>query len=108
LTFESESQLLRIEKEAFSDCFSLKAIRIPGSVNSLVKDWALKSSFRSVIFEAGASLRTMLENGDVDLNGRFQIEIVMCDCELDLAAYSIDVRRYVSTPVTPLKADSQA
>jgi hypothetical protein len=89
LTFESRSQLSRIEARAFYHCSSLESLFIPGLIRELAKDWALMSSLRLVTFESASSLRAMIETDSVDLSGHFDIDIVVCDCELNFPGSSV-------------------
>jgi hypothetical protein len=91
LTFESGSKLNRIEALAFSLCYSLQSVHIPQSVSTLAPNWATTSSLTQVIFESGASLRTMIETSQVDLAGNFDIAILHWDCALVIPGYSAHV-----------------
>jgi hypothetical protein len=90
LTFESGSKLSRIERLAFDCCFKLKSIVIPRSTRELRKDWALCSSLVYVVFESVVSLRTMIENDQIDLRKHFEIKFVDRDCGLDFRGYSVE------------------
>jgi hypothetical protein len=69
--------LNRIEAKAFDSSRRLQSISIPRSVQALVKDWALKSALRLVVFASAASLGMMIEkyekfevsDGKVDFPG---------------------------------------
>jgi hypothetical protein len=91
LTFESGSMLTRIEANVFMSCRSLKSIRIPRAIQTLEKDWSIGSSFDNVTFESAASLRVMIETGNADFDGAFQIRIEECDCELVFTGYTVAV-----------------
>jgi hypothetical protein len=57
VTFESESRLLRIEKNVFAMCSSLSSIRIPSSVETLCEGcFCGCSSPFQVTFESGSKL----------------------------------------------------
>jgi hypothetical protein len=98
LTFESGSKLNRIERLAFDRCFKLKSIVIPRSTRELRNGWARDSSLVCLIFESSLSLRTMIENDQVDLNPGFRIKFkkgftikfVDRDCGLDFRGYSVE------------------
>jgi hypothetical protein len=83
LTFESESQLNRIEANAFEGCSSLLSIQIPPYIQELSKQWAGGSSLREVIFESAFSLRKMIETSKVQLPASVEIKFVNRDCSLD-------------------------
>jgi hypothetical protein len=53
---------------------------IPWVIKELVKDWALHSSLRQVIFKSALSPRIMIETYKVDMSRTFKITFVMCDC----------------------------
>jgi hypothetical protein len=91
LTFESDSKLTQIGKQAFSDCSALKSICIPQSIRALKKDWFNESSLSRVIFESGASLQTMIESGEVDLNGNFDIFVFGWDGVMTFPGYSVSI-----------------
>jgi hypothetical protein len=71
---------------------SLKSIVIPRSIQELVKDWALMSSFEQVTFESAASLQRMLDGDCADLSEWFAIKIDNCDSDLDSLCCSIGRR----------------
>jgi hypothetical protein len=60
VTFESGSQLLRIDEEAFSYCSSLESISIPSSVKEIGdRCFAFCDSLSKVTFESGSRLSTV-------------------------------------------------
>jgi hypothetical protein len=61
---------------------------------------------RNVIFESGASLRTMISKGDADLSWSFIIEIANCDCELDFEGFEVGDRRNIDGSIYLLKKGS--
>jgi hypothetical protein len=104
LQFESGSQLIRIEAGAFSGCWALLSVLIPQSIRVLSKNWALGSALVTLVFESGASLRTLMKNDDADLKSFWDIEIITCDCDLNFDGYAVDHRRPLHGSVRLVKA----
>jgi hypothetical protein len=90
--FEPESELIAIHARTFWGCVSLGVLFIPRSVRRLERDWASNSSLITVIFESAASLRDMIMVGSADLNGDFEIEILLNDLRLDFPGFVVDSR----------------
>jgi hypothetical protein len=107
LTFEAGSRLARVEAKVFLGCISLKLVSIPGSIQEMVKGWSRKSSLRSVIFQSAGSLRTMIEKDNVDLSGKWELNVAACDCELDFPGYSVDSAPGIRNSIHLLKIHSQ-
>jgi hypothetical protein len=57
----------------------------------LPKNWHNMSSLRSVIFESGESLLKMIEIGQLDLEGNFDIWVVQCDGVVSFPGYSVSM-----------------
>jgi hypothetical protein len=89
-TFESGSKLTRIEERALGGCSRLKSIVIPPSITEMRKKWAADNSFASVRFQSALSLRKMMEEDKVDLDGTYEIQFVECDCELEFPGCSAE------------------
>jgi hypothetical protein len=105
VTFESGSKLTRIESQVFSGCEALNFIRIPPSIRALNANWWEGSSLTSVVFESGRSLRTIIEHGEVDLNGNFGIYIFGWDGVMSFPGYSVSIVPGVEDFVQLVKND---
>jgi hypothetical protein len=92
VTFESKSNLSRIEAVAFQECNALKFLTISASIRELCGGWAEESCLEEVTFESGRSLRTMIETGKIDLSRRFVIRIPN-DEDVDVPGYYVDIDR---------------
>jgi hypothetical protein len=91
LTFESDSKLARIQRGAFWGCNALKSICVREGIQQLDKDWYVGSSLARVIFESSGSFQAMIEGGQIDLGGRFDICLVDWDGVMIFPGYSVSI-----------------
>jgi hypothetical protein len=64
---------------------------ISESIRNLEKDWYEGSLLVTVLFESGASARTMIASGEVDLEGHFAIYLRRWDGAMDFPGYSVSI-----------------
>jgi hypothetical protein len=81
--FESVSALRRIESEVFSGCGSLCSIDLPEGIESLARDWDLKSSFEMVRFESVKCIKRMIERGSFGVRNDIEIVVRQRNCETE-------------------------
>jgi hypothetical protein len=66
--FEPQSKLSHIGAMAFRGCLALNSISIPGSIQTLAKNWAWSSGLRQVVFESSEALQKVIRAGSADLS----------------------------------------
>jgi hypothetical protein len=81
----------------------LKSLCIPQSIQALEENWYRWSSLSCVVFESGASLLTMIEKHEADLNFDFDIVIREWDGAMSFPGYSVSIIPSVDNSVRLLR-----
>lgn len=109
VTFEKESKLATIGRNAFSSCFDLRSIEIPASVET-IGNYAFEAcGLSTVTFEKGSNLTTI---GDCAFRtDRRSLEVDMSECtqvkELGNYAFACELWRFKIGTITPPKLGSE-